>query len=186
MVSPSSDNKSTPIQFSHKGSQSKPSSKSIGKLGEEFWIVWPERWKGSLILSTSLNWIIENVGGEKITECNVMLEGTDCFITLFPGSGRVCGTLVDIDKYFVKKKKIHEWIWKLQEKHNLSLTLDKNLKFKTWSLQQTEMKMPSFPPHNLPLKPVYRENCPLWDSGSSPEQGQAGSRVLKALASKSP
>lgn len=29
---------------------------------------------------------------------------TDCFITLFPGSGRVCGTLVDIDKYFVEKK----------------------------------------------------------------------------------
>ena len=85
-----------------------------------------------------------------------MLAGTDCFITLFPGSGRVCGTLVDIDKYFVKKKKkkIHEWIWMLQEKHNLSLTLDKNLKFKTWSLQQTEMKMPSFSPHNLPLKPV--------------------------------
>ena len=56
--------------------------------------------------SISLNWVIENVNGEKIThKLNVMLAGTDCFITLFPGSGRVCGMLVDIDKYFVKKKK---------------------------------------------------------------------------------
>ena len=57
------------------------------------------------INSIFLNWIIENVNGEKIThKLNVMLAGTDCFITLFPGSGRVCGTLVDIDKYFVEKK----------------------------------------------------------------------------------
>ena len=48
------------------------------------------------------------------------------------------------------------------------------------------MKIPSFSPHNIPLKPVYRKNCPPRDSGSSTEQGWAGSRVLKALASKSP
>lgn len=33
--------------------------------------------------------------------------------------------------------------------------------------------MPSFSPHNIPLKPVYRKNCSPRDSGSR-EQGVEG------------